>query len=32
MLAPWIVTDADPVPARFCHRITLNDPKSTDNV
>jgi len=31
MLAPWIVTDAEPVPARFCRRITLNDLKSTDH-
>ena len=30
MLAPCTVTDADPVPARFCLRITLSPPKSID--
>jgi hypothetical protein len=31
MLAPCTVTDADPVPARFCPRITLKPPTSTDH-
>jgi hypothetical protein len=31
MLAPCTVTDADPVPARFCRRITLKAPTSTDH-
>jgi len=31
-LDPCTVTDADPVPALFSRRITLIDPKSTENV
>ncbi len=31
MLAPCTVIDAEPVPARFCRRITLNAPTSTDH-
>merc|ERR1712091_27024 len=31
MLAPCTVTDADPVPARFCRRITLKAPTSADH-
>ncbi len=31
MPAPCTVIDADPVPAPFCRRITLNAPTSTDH-
>ena len=31
MLAACIVTDADPVPGRFCRGITLSAPTSTDH-
>jgi hypothetical protein len=31
MLDPCIVTDADPVPARFPRRVTLISPMSTDH-
>ena len=31
MPAPGTVIDADPVPAPFCRRITLNAPTSTDH-
>jgi hypothetical protein len=31
MPAPCIVTDADPVAARFCRRVTLTTMKSTDH-